>query len=316
MRNISRWIAFTAVLSLLFGAVMVRAQDPTAVPTIDPAMQPTSEAMEHSMSGMVTCDSDLILNLYIAEHYFGYGGVMSMMSGESTMVDVTTIDKGQYAPLFEATMSSTAPTTMTQEQMQSISDMMAMDDSTMMPAGTDMNTMSMLSPVSVSGEDAACTTLRTQLNRFYTILAYQDMNMGSSTESTSTDSTSMATDNAVNFGTILSGTTEIPGPGDPDGTGTAAVTLDIANGQACYNFSVQNLALPAAAAHIHRGAAGESGPVVVPFDIAPDANGNAASCVLVDAALLQEIATNPAGFYINVHTSEFPDGAIRGQVSG
>ncbi|MCA0455510.1 MAG: CHRD domain-containing protein [Chloroflexi bacterium] len=358
MRRFTHLLGVVALSAVVFSAVLVSAQDATPVPaepttdpameaTIDPAAQPTMDGsmaeatadmagdatqmpMDHAMG--VTCDSDLILNLYIAERYFGFGGVSSMMTGDS-MLDLTTFDKGQYAPLFGASMMTTPPTMMTQEQIQSTADMMAMDDaalmeqmSSMVPEGTDMSSMTMLSAAAVADEDASCTMLRSQLNRFYSILAFQDMQMGmmgsgtgaeaTADASTGGDTSAAPAGETMNFGTALAGTNEVPGPGDEDGTGMAAVTLDMSNGQVCYNLSVQNITLPAAAAHIHRGAAGESGPVVVPFDVVPDASGNAASCVLADAALLQEIASNPAGFYVNVHTSDFPDGAVRGQVSG
>lgn len=359
MRKFTRWLGVAAISGLLFSAVLVNAQDATPVPadpttdpameaTMDPAMEATTDPtmmeataeatadmsmdstqmpMDHSMG--VTCDSDLILNLYVAERFFGFGGVSSMMTGDS-MLDLTTFDKGQYAPLFAASMSMIPDTMMTPEQMQTTVDMMTMDDaalmeqmSSMVPEGTDMSSMTTLSAAAVAGEDPSCTTLRSQLNRFYSILAFQDMQMGmmgtgaeATADASASGSTTATTGENMNFGTTLVGSNEVPGPGDEDGTGTAAVTFDMTNGQVCYTISVQNIALPAAAGHIHRGAAGESGPVVVPFDQVPDESGNAASCVLVDSALLQEIAANPAGFYVNIHTSEFPDGAVRGQVSG
>jgi len=312
----------------------------TAVPSTDATAAPTTEATQDTSTNTTTqtgstngivCDSDLILNLYIAEHYFGFDGVVTAaMSGSadtSSMVDVTTFDKGQYTALFNAPIMAVPSTTMSDDQMLAAAGMMTMDETammdqmaSMMPSGTDMSTLTMLNSVSVPGEDASCTTLRTELNRFFTILAFQDMqadmNMETTPEATSSVSSNTTTGSSVNFGTTLAGANEVPGPGDSDATGSAAITIDMTNGQVCYNLAVQNLTLPATMAHIHRGAAGESGPPVVPFDKAPDASGNAVGCVLVDAALLQEIANNPAGFYVNVHTSDFPDGAARGQLSG
>ncbi len=305
----------------------------TAMPTTEPTTA-SSTGSTVATGGMVVCDSDLILNLYVAERYFGFAGVIDAATaanttGTSAFVDLATIDKGQYAPLFANLMNMMATNTMmmpgtimTQDQIQSMGSMMNMDQTdmanqmaTMMPPGTDMSSMTTLSTVSVAGEPEECTMLRAELNRFYSVLAFNDMQSGMSPEATRSADTSATTGTAMNFSTTLSGANEVP-PADPDGTGTAAVTVDMANSQICYTLSVQNIALPAVAAHIHRGAAGEKGGVVVPFDLAPDANGNATSCVKVDSALLNEIATNPAGFYVNVHSSEFPDGAVRGQVSG
>jgi hypothetical protein len=72
--------------------------------------------------------------------------------------------------------------------------------------------------------------------------------------------------------------------------------------------------LPTVAAHIHKGAAGTNGPVVVPFT-APAADGNSSGCVSSTPAVVDDILANPAGFYVNVHTTEHPAGAIRAQLS-
>jgi hypothetical protein len=50
--------------------------------------------------------------------------------------------------------------------------------------------------------------------------------------------------------------------------------------------------------------------VIIPFT-APGATGNSDGCVPTTAALIDEITANPAGFYVNVHTTEHPAGAIR-----
>ena len=102
----------------------------------------------------------------------------------------------------------------------------------------------------------------------------------------------------------------LSGPGN--GNGTASVTLDPGAGTVCYDLTV-TLDPPASAAHIHRGEAGANGPVVVPFET--PSTGSASGCAEgVDAALISDIMANPSGFYVNVHNSAFPGGAIRGQL--
>jgi hypothetical protein len=118
---------------------------------------------------------------------------------------------------------------------------------------------------------------------------------------------------ADTFTVNLSGAEEVPGPGDADATGTAVVSLRGDTNEVCVDITVQNIALPATAAHIHVGIDGESGPPVVPLN-APGENGLSNTCVIVDAALMQELINNPQNYYVNVHNAEFPDGAARGQM--
>ena len=95
-------------------------------------------------------------------------------------------------------------------------------------------------------------------------------------------------------------------------TGTAVVRL-LKSGLVCYRLHAANVTLPTIAAHIHRGGAGVNGPVVVPFT-APGADGNSSGCTTSTADLVNEITSNPAGFYVNVHTKEHPAGAMRNQL--
>ena len=111
----------------------------------------------------------------------------------------------------------------------------------------------------------------------------------------------------------LSGASEVPGPGDPDGSGTAMLRLSLEAGEMCFDLTASNIG-PATAAHIHEGAEGVAGEVVVPLEPAP-AEGSSSGCISeVDKALLQNIIENPEQYYVNVHNEEFPDGAIRGQL--
>jgi CHRD domain len=110
----------------------------------------------------------------------------------------------------------------------------------------------------------------------------------------------------------LSGAAEVPGPGDPDGSGTATLTFDKDKGQVCYSLSVSKIQTPTMA-HIHMGALGTAGGVKVPFEKAAD--GTWKGCATVDKALLTDLMQNPGNYYVNVHTAEFPNGAIRGQLA-
>jgi CHRD domain/Glucose / Sorbosone dehydrogenase len=111
--------------------------------------------------------------------------------------------------------------------------------------------------------------------------------------------------------TRLTGAVEIP-PGDPDGTGLATFRLNSGEGEVCYELTVRNIAT-ATAAHIHPGAAGETGPAIVPLN-AP-ANGSSSGCVAVSKELVRAIRQNPEAYYVNVHNAEYPAGALRGQLS-
>lgn len=110
----------------------------------------------------------------------------------------------------------------------------------------------------------------------------------------------------------LTGAAEVPGPGDPDGSGAAVVTLNQGQGMVCFDIEVADLD-EITNAHIHVGTADVSGPVVVGFD---PVNNGLNNCVSgVDPGLIKDIRQNPQGYYVNVHTSTFPAGAIRGQLS-
>lgn len=99
--------------------------------------------------------------------------------------------------------------------------------------------------------------------------------------------------------------------GDPDGSGSSHLTLNQGQGEICFHITTQNISA-ITGAHIHRGAAGTNGPVVVNFN--PVVNG-LSGCVSADAGLIKTIRQNPEGYYVNVHTTEFAGGAIRGQLS-
>ncbi|HEX2267324.1 MAG TPA: CHRD domain-containing protein [Actinomycetota bacterium] len=108
------------------------------------------------------------------------------------------------------------------------------------------------------------------------------------------------------------GQNEIP-DADPDGRGGFTAIVD--GNQFCYGLTATNID-PPFAAHIHRGNAGENGPVVITLSPpAPGDPGASSDCVTPDnPAILDEILRRPAQFYVNVHTPAFPGGAIRDQL--
>ena len=108
----------------------------------------------------------------------------------------------------------------------------------------------------------------------------------------------------------LTGEEEVPGPGDPDGSGSAVIKVYKA--QVFFTLTVENIE-PATAAHIHLGLRGEAGPVVAPLE-PPPTEGSSSACVDIPRALSLELREHPGRYYVNVHNNEFPAGAIRGQL--
>jgi CHRD domain len=115
------------------------------------------------------------------------------------------------------------------------------------------------------------------------------------------------------FRLTLTGAAERPGPGDPDGSGTAVLTFNRGLGEVCWSISVSDITLPSTGAHIHIAPVTDPGPIVVHLT-APDATGTSSGCTDVDGELVKEISKNPEAYYVNVHTSDLPAGALRSQL--
>jgi hypothetical protein len=112
----------------------------------------------------------------------------------------------------------------------------------------------------------------------------------------------------------LSGANEAPTAGDPDGSGSATVRINRSKRTACFTIRMSGIA-GSAAAHIHRGATGTAGPVVVLFFGTQSTKTTRKGCARkVKSTLLRSIVRNPGRYYVNVHNADFPNGAIRGQL--
>ena len=109
------------------------------------------------------------------------------------------------------------------------------------------------------------------------------------------------------FTTQLLGENEVPVLGDPDGIGSATVTLNPGTGEVCYEITVSGVD-PLTAAHIHEAPTGSAGGVVIPLPLTDD-------CTTADRDVILDILRNPSDYYVNVHNVPFPGGALRGQLS-
>ena len=120
---------------------------------------------------------------------------------------------------------------------------------------------------------------------------------------------------AVALKARLSATEEVPGPGVKDGVGAALI--NIAGTKVCSELKATMGEKPLKA-HIHKGAMGASGPVVV--DLMPSFKpGEAAqasnTCVETTADIAAQLIADPARYYVNIHSDGHPDGAMRGQLA-
>jgi hypothetical protein len=104
---------------------------------------------------------------------------------------------------------------------------------------------------------------------------------------------------------------EVPNKGPAGASGTAKVDINSDTNQVCYDLAPTGLPDTPTAGHIHTGAKGASGPVLIDFNL--PANG-LKSCVTSDATKVAAVTGNPAGHYVNIHTASYAAGAIRGQM--
>lgn len=107
---------------------------------------------------------------------------------------------------------------------------------------------------------------------------------------------------------------------DADGTGSASVVFDPESETVCFELDWTKIRGPFAA-HIHVGEADMSGDIVVHFfdmkngtSLDRQIKGVSGCAKHVDAAVIDAILADPAGYYVNVHNKPYPGGAIRGQL--
>ncbi|MGW6270014.1 CHRD domain-containing protein [Streptomyces sp. NPDC055060] len=121
------------------------------------------------------------------------------------------------------------------------------------------------------------------------------------------------------FVASMNGANEVPVQGGPavgDKDGRALEFVGVKGDKVSVTVTWRGTAKPTAL-HIHQGAKGTNGGVKIDFTrlVAKSKGHRVTGTVKVeDAALLKRLKADPNSFYANLHTAEFPGGAVRGQL--
>ena len=110
----------------------------------------------------------------------------------------------------------------------------------------------------------------------------------------------------------LSGSNQALTPGDPKARGVALIRIYYTARRLCWRITVRDLA-GATAAHLHKGEVGQAGPPMLTLSV-PENGEPAQGCIAVERAILRDMLLNPGSYHVNVHSSRYPTGAVRGQL--
>lgn len=123
---------------------------------------------------------------------------------------------------------------------------------------------------------------------------------------------------AQTFVAVLGPENEVPGcaaASNAAGGNFVAHVVNEAAGTVEWKLVANNLPGPVVAAHIHIAPAGVAGPVVQPLPPTPgDDRGVVGTGTFTNPGLLAAMRANPDAYYVNVHTTVCPAGAVRGQL--
>ena len=102
--------------------------------------------------------------------------------------------------------------------------------------------------------------------------------------------------------------------GDPDAAGGMIVIVNPARDSVCFLTKWANIDGTVVAAHIHLAPVGVPGGVVVPlFSGSFSGTDMLRGCVSANG-LASALLANPSAYYVNIHSSVYPAGAIRSQL--
>jgi hypothetical protein len=126
-------------------------------------------------------------------------------------------------------------------------------------------------------------------------------------------------------GTVRANPPAIPLNAEQETTGSTSsgsgfFSYTIAGAQLCYTLEVRDLTMAPFAAHIHLERRNVAGGIVVGLLTPPAATSTVSECITaveggnLTPAELAAIAANPRNYYVNVHTTNWPGGEVRGQL--
>jgi hypothetical protein len=119
-------------------------------------------------------------------------------------------------------------------------------------------------------------------------------------------------------------TVDLKPSGDPDGSGTAELTLNLGAQTVCYDITVNGIGVPTEPAagignaHIHSHTGGGIAVDLETQFSAVEGAGDtyqASDCVTAPRGVLLDILLNPEQYYVNVHTVDNPTGAVQGDLA-
>jgi len=273
-------IVVTAVLAVslgLFAARTVQAQD-------------TRTAFN--------CDAATVALVFSAMDAYGYQPSFNLAGMGSASADQVKLDFSKVSPSLQGEPATTPEP--------------GSGNDTSAGAGND-TTASSGTGTGVSGStsqtfNANCSALRAEATNFvFRQLGMRAVGAGGNTGAIGPQGEG---DNV--FFVQLSGPQEVPGPGDADAIGEGSVTINAEAGTVCWTYNVAGISF-ITGQHIHVGAEGESGSVIVPLVDAQGSFPNS-GCTTAADDVISGILSNPIGHYLNIHTDEFPNGALRGQL--
>ena len=104
--------------------------------------------------------------------------------------------------------------------------------------------------------------------------------------------------------------------GDPDAIARMVIVVIPQRDKVCFVTRWRGIDGTVVAAHIHPAPRGVAGPVAVPlFEGTFRSSDRTHGCVTAPAGVAAAIVADPSGYYVNIHSTVYPPGAVRAQLA-